>query len=92
MSTDRGDTPKGNVDPSQWVSQSEASNVRNVTRQAISRLVKKGRFTTLLIGGKKLLNSSEVEAFTPKAPGPVAKKKTLRRSKKQRGRQVRGGN
>ena len=39
----------------QWVSQADAAEMRGVTRQAIARLVKKGRFTTLSIAGKILL-------------------------------------
>jgi hypothetical protein len=52
-----------------------------VTRQAIARLVGKGRFTTLLIGGRTLLRRSEVEAFKPKPPGPLPKKNASKRRK-----------
>ena len=75
MSTDFRSSPKKNFDPAQWVSQSEAAEMRCVTRQAIARLVGKGRFTTLLIGGKTLLRRSEVENFKPKSPGPSPKVK-----------------
>jgi excisionase family DNA binding protein len=53
----------------EWVSQAEAARIRGVSRQAISRLIKKGRFKVLEIGGKILLNRSEVEAFVPELPG-----------------------
>jgi excisionase family DNA binding protein len=56
-----------------WVSQAEAARIRGVSRQAISRLIKKGRFQVLEIGGKVLLNRSEIEAFVPELPGRPAK-------------------
>ncbi len=46
--------------------------MRGVSRQAIVRLVKKGRFTTLCIAGKILLKKSEVEP-----PGPAPKNAPL---------------
>ena len=66
---------KRKVDPDQWISQAEAAKLRSVSRQAISRLVRKGRFETLSIGGKTLLRRSEVEEFQPKPPGPAPKGK-----------------
>jgi hypothetical protein len=75
MSTDLKSSPNRNFDPAQWVSQAEAAGMRGVTRQAIARLVGKGRFTTLSIGGKTLLKRSEVKAFKPKPPGPSPKVK-----------------
>ena len=75
MSSDHKSSPNKNFDPAQWVSQAEAAGMRGVTRQAIARLVGKGRFTTLSIGGKTLLKRSEVKAFKPKPPGPSPKVK-----------------
>jgi excisionase family DNA binding protein len=75
MSTDLKGSPNRSFDPAQWVSQAEAAEMRRVTRQAIARLVKKRRFTTLSIGGKTLLRRSEVEDFKPKPPGPSPKVK-----------------
>ncbi len=66
-------------DPTEWISQAEAAEIRGVTRQAIARLVKKGRFTTLSIGGKTLLKRSDVEDFKPKPPGPLPKAKQTNR-------------
>jgi excisionase family DNA binding protein len=66
---------KRKVDPDQWISQAEAAKIRSVSRQGISRLVRKGRFQTLSIGGKTLLRRSEVEDFQPKPPGPAPKGK-----------------
>ena len=75
MSTYHKDSRKNAFDPAQWVSQAEAAEMRGVTRQAIARLVGKGRFTKLSIGGKTLLRRSEVEDFKPKPPGPSPKVK-----------------
>jgi excisionase family DNA binding protein len=52
-----------------WVSQAEAARIRGVSRQAISRLIKKGRLRVFRIGGKVLLNRSEIENFIPEQPG-----------------------
>ena len=52
-----------------WISQAEAARIRRVSRQAISRLIKKGRFDILKIGGKVLVKRSEVESFEPEQPG-----------------------
>ena len=81
MSTYLKGSPKKTFDPAQWVSQAEAAEMRGVTRQAIARLVGKGRFTTLSIGGKTLLKRSEVEEFKPKPPGPSPKAKQPKREK-----------
>lgn len=52
-----------------WISQAEAARVRGVSPQAIAKLVKKGRLQVLKIGGKVLLNRSEVQLFEPERPG-----------------------
>ena len=52
-----------------WVSQSEAARIRDVSPQAIGRLVNKGRFRTLRIGGRVLLDRSEVENYKPRRKG-----------------------
>jgi excisionase family DNA binding protein len=79
MSTYLGGKPTKNFDPAQWISQANAAEMRGVSRQAIARLVKKGRFTTLSIGGKTLLKRSEVEEFKPRPPGPLPKAKQTKR-------------
>jgi excisionase family DNA binding protein len=52
-----------------WISQAEAARIRGVSRQAISRLIKKGRLKVLQIGGKVLLNRAEIESFVPEKAG-----------------------
>lgn len=49
----------------EWISQAEAARIRGVSRQAIARLVKKGRFRTLDIGGRLLLKKTEVKGYKP---------------------------
>lgn len=52
-----------------WVSQAEAARMRGVSRQAIARLIRKGRFKVLKIGGKVLLRRLDVKAYEPKGAG-----------------------
>jgi hypothetical protein len=59
----------------EWISQSEAARIRNVTPQAISRLIKKGRFRTLEIAGKVLLDRREVKNYKPKPTGRPRKRR-----------------
>jgi excisionase family DNA binding protein len=62
-------------DPSAWISQAEAARLRGISPQAISELVKRGRLTAYIFGGKKFLKRSEVEAFESRAPGPAPKRR-----------------
>jgi len=52
-----------------WISQAEAARIRGVSRQAIARLIKKGRFRILTIAGKTLLKRSEVKSYQREQPG-----------------------
>lgn len=52
-----------------WVSQSEAARLRGTTRQAVSRLVDRGRLSVLDVGGRKLVRRSEVMSFDPLPAG-----------------------
>jgi len=79
MSTDKSGSPQEKIDVSEWISQAAAAKLRSVSRQAIARLVVKGRFKTLSIGGKTLLNREEVERFQPKPPGPPPRRKVVKR-------------
>ena len=53
-----------------WISQAEAARIRGVSRQAIGSLVKKGRLRVRRIGGKPLVNGTELERFVPKPGRP----------------------
>src|SRR5580692_3328486 len=63
------------LDISAWISQSEAARLRGVTRAAISALVKRNRFKTLKIGGKNLLNRTDIEDYQPQPRGPKPKRR-----------------
>ena len=63
-----------NFDPTEWVSKADAVKIRGITRQAIARLLAKGRFCRL---GKPAEALSEVEEFKPKTSRPVAKSKVV---------------
>ena len=58
-----------------WISQSEAARLRGVTRAAISALVKRNRLETLKIGGKNLLNRTDIENYRPQPRGPKPKER-----------------
>jgi len=60
-----------------WVSQAEAARIRGVSRQAISRLIKKGRLRVFQIGGKVLLDRAEIETFVPEKPGRPANERII---------------
>lgn len=66
MSTNSDDIP---IIPSEWISQAEAARLRGVTRQAISKLVKKGRLRTINFAGRLLVNRFDVENFEPLEAG-----------------------
>jgi excisionase family DNA binding protein len=56
-------------DPSDWISQSEAARIRGVTRQAMHRLIQRGKLSTLEIGGHVLVSRAEIETFKPGEAG-----------------------
>jgi hypothetical protein len=58
-----------------WISQAEAARIRGVSPQAIGRLLKKGRFRTLQIAGRALLDRRDVENYKPKRTGRPRKEK-----------------
>jgi hypothetical protein len=65
---------KRKFNPAEWISQAEAARIRGIARQAIATHVKRGRFTTFLMGGKTFLLRSEVENFEPQKRGPKPKR------------------
>jgi predicted DNA-binding protein (UPF0251 family) len=65
----------GSLDRLSWISQAEAARLRDISPQSISELVKRGRFTTMMVGARKFLKRSEVENFEPQLPGPDPKRK-----------------
>ena len=57
------------LDAGEWISQAEAARIRGVSRQAIARLVKKGRLEVWSVGGRELVRRTEVEQFVPEPGG-----------------------
>jgi excisionase family DNA binding protein len=61
------------VDPDELITQTQAAEMRGVSVQAISGLVKRGKLKTVMIGRRRFLLRSEVEKFKP---GPAGRPKT----------------
>lgn len=55
--------------PDDWVSQSEAADIRGVSRQAIHQLVHKGRFRTYDVAGRTLVLREDVVQYEPDKGG-----------------------
>jgi hypothetical protein len=70
---------KGEFNPAEWISQAEAARIRGIARQAIATHIKRGRFTTFIMGGKTFLLRSEVENFKPLKRGPKPKRKRAKK-------------
>jgi excisionase family DNA binding protein len=66
MSTNFSDAT---FNPSAWISQAEAARIRGVTRQAMHRLIQRGKLSTLEVGGHLLVSRAEIEAFRPGEAG-----------------------
>ena len=52
-----------------WISQAEAARLRGVSRQAIAKLIRRGRLTAIRIGGHVFVSRREVEAFSQQPAG-----------------------
>jgi biotin operon repressor len=53
----------GALNPDDWVSQSEAAEMRGITRQAVHQLARKGRFRTRKVAGRTLLHRDDVLSY-----------------------------
>jgi len=60
-----------NPNADDWISQAEAARVRGTSRQAINRLIQRGRLRTLSIGTARFVSREDVMAFVP---APVGRK------------------
>lgn len=60
----------------------EAGRLRGVSRNAIVNLVRRGKLKSCEIGGRKLVNVSEVLAFSPQPIGRPRKKAASRAAKR----------
>jgi excisionase family DNA binding protein len=65
------------------ITQTEAAEIRGVSNQAISDLVKRGKLRTLSIGKRKFLLRSEVKAYKPAKGGRPRTRKPKRRPKQK---------
>jgi excisionase family DNA binding protein len=63
------DFPEAPILPSEWISQAEAAQLRGVSRQAISKLVRQGRLSSIVVGGHTLVSRTEVLAFQRRTAG-----------------------
>ena len=57
------------IEPTDWISQAEASRIRGVSRQAIAKLVGNGRLRTLEVGGRTFVSRVDVLGFEPNPAG-----------------------
>ena len=57
------------IDLSQWISQAEAARLRGVTRQAISKLIRKQKLNILEVGGHVLVNRQEITEYEGESAG-----------------------
>jgi excisionase family DNA binding protein len=63
------------------ITPAEAARLRGVTRAAITDLVKRGRLSSIEVGGRPFLYRKEVMSFTPEITGRPPKVKTESTSK-----------
>ncbi len=73
--------PKVMKELSDLISQSEAAQLRGVSRAAIGYLVSKGRLRSYLLLGRKYVYRSEVLSFKAGKPGP---KRSARKERKKK--------
>lgn len=57
------------------ITQSEAAGLKAMSLAAVNELVRRGRWRSELVYGKRLVYRSEVEAYEPKPRKKAAKKK-----------------
>ena len=65
MSTNKEET----LNIKDWITQAEAARLRNVSRQAINKLVKSNRIRSVDIGGAILVSKDDVQNFQAKSSG-----------------------
>ncbi len=62
-----------NFNPEAWVSIKNAAKLRGISRQAMTKLVNKDRFKTIIISDVTFVYKKDVEAFKPVNTGRPAK-------------------
>lgn len=63
------------INTNDWISIPQAAEIRGTSRQAMTKLVIKKRFKTIIIGGYTLVNRKDVENFEPVNTGRPPKRK-----------------
>jgi hypothetical protein len=59
---------------SDWISQAEAARMRGTSRQAIHRLVIRGRLATLKVGDRRFVSKSQIAKLVAEPAGRKARK------------------
>lgn len=59
---------------SDLISISEAARVREVSHSAIQDLIKRGKLSSVEIGGRRFVSRGEVESYVPEPVGRPSKK------------------
>lgn len=68
------------IDLDDLITQTEAAQIRGVSVQSISDLIRRGRLTTVTIGKRKFLMRSEVQKFKPALAGRPKSESTKKRT------------
>jgi excisionase family DNA binding protein len=73
---------------SDLISISEAARVREVSHAAIQNLIRRGKLSSVEIGGRRFLSRSEVESYEPEPVGrpPKPKEETAGKGSKKGGK------
>ena len=74
---------KNFINPNDWVSIPQAAKLHGKSRQAMEKLIKKGRFRTLFIGGHTLVFRHDIEQFKPAPAGRPLTSKIRERNRKK---------
>jgi len=67
-------TKRVKVETSDLITPAEAARIRGVSKQAITRLMERGKLTPVVVAGRRLLLRSEVKNFKPSKGGRPATK------------------
>jgi len=62
------------IDPDELITRSEAAELRGVSHQTISYMIKMGRVRTVEIRGRLFLMRKDVENYRPSKPGRPQKR------------------
>jgi excisionase family DNA binding protein len=63
------------ISTEEWITQAEAARIRGVSRQAINKLIKKGRIKTIKVSSIILVDRKDIENFESLNSGRPRKQK-----------------